>query len=219
MTEAQKKTGIKPQRSNTSIRSKIRIFKTSNRILLTFLVILNLVMTITLGVWIYSFYDNQFQTGKGLQDRILSIESNLEKGDDSLQEIVEDIDVHLDLLDNEVRKLWDLSNKRNKNSILEIENYLDQVKETVSSIHKSLNTNSAKLRTKELEIKSLNKSLRELKTSFVKFSSSNPQDKFFIRLKDIEGSIDAINGSRIQMNKRLINLSERIDKIELENLN
>jgi chromosome segregation ATPase len=219
MTEAQKKTGIKAQRSNTSIRSKMRIFKTSNRILLTFLVILNLVMTIILGVWIYSFYDNQFQTGKGLQDRILSIESNLEKGDDSLQEIVEDIDVHLDLLDNEVRKLWDLSNKRNRNSILEIQNYLDQVKETVSSIRKSLNTNSAKLRTKELEIKSLNKSLRELKTSFVKFSSSNPQDKFFIRLKDIEGSIDAINGSRIQMNKRLINLSERIDKIELENLN
>jgi chromosome segregation ATPase len=219
MTEAQKKTGIKPQRSNTSIRSKIRIFKTSNRILLTFLVILNLVMTITLGVWIYSFYDNQFQTGKGLQDRILSIESNLKEGDDSLQEIIEDIDVHLDLLDNEVRKLWDLSNKRNRNSILEIQNYLDQVKETVSSIRKSLNTNSAKLRTKELEIKSLNKSLRELKTSFVKFSSSNPQDKFFIRLKDIEGSIDAINGSRIQMNKRLINLSERIDKIELENLN
>ena len=219
MTEAQKKTGIKPQRSNTSIRSKIRIFKTSNRILLTFLVILNLLMTIILGVWIYSFYDNQFQTGKGLQDRILSIESNLEKGDDSLQEIVEDIDVHLDLIDHEVRKLWDISNKRNKNSILEIQNYLDQVKETVSSIHKSLNTNSAKLRTKELEIKSLNKSLRELKTSFVKFSSSNPQDKFFIRLKDIEGSIDAINGSRIQMNKRLINLSERIDKIELENLN
>jgi len=219
MTEAQKKTGIKAQRSNTSIRSKMRIFKTSNRILLTFLVILNLLMTIILGVWIYSFYDNQFQTGKGLQDRILSIESNLEKGDDSLQEIVEDIDVHLDLLDNEVRKLWDLSNKRNRNSILEIQNYLDQVKETVSSIRKSLNTNSAKLRTKELEIKSLNKSLRELKTSFVKFSSSNPQDKFFIRLKDIEGSIDAINGSRIQMNKRLINLSERIDKIELENLN
>ena len=219
MTEAQKKTGIKAQRSNTSIRSKMRIFKTSNRILLTFLVILNLLMTIILGVWIYSFYDNQFQTGKGLQDRILSIESNLEKGDDSLQEIVEDIDVHLDLLDNEVRKLWDLSNKRNRNSILEIQNYLDQVKETVSSIRKSLNTNSAKLRTKELEIKSLNKSLRELKTSFVKFSSSNPQDKFFIRLKDIEGSIDAINGSRIQMNKRLINLSERINKIELENLN
>jgi len=219
MTEAQKKTGIKAQRSNTSIRSKMRIFKTSNRILLTFLVILNLLMTIILGVWIYSFYDNQFQTGKGLQDRILSIESNLEKGDDSLQEIVEDIDVHLDLLDNEVRKLWDLSNKRNRNSILEIQNYLDQVKETVSSIRKSLNTNSAKLRTKELEIKSLNKSLRELKTSFVKFSSSNPQDKFFIRLKDIEGSIDAINGSRIQMNKRLINLSERVDKIELENLN
>lgn len=219
MTEAQKKTGIKAQRSNTSIRSKMRIFKTSNRILLTFLVILNLLMTIILGVWIYSFYDNQFQTGKGLQDRILSIESNLEKGDDSLQEIVEDIDIHLDLLDNEVRKLWDLSNKRNRNSILEIQNYLDQVKETVSSIRKSLNTNSAKLRTKELEIKSLNKSLRELKTSFVKFSSSNPQDKFFIRLKDIEGSIDAINGSRIQMNKRLINLSERVDKIELENLN
>ena len=124
MTEAQKKTGIKAQRSNTSIRSKMRIFKTSNRILLTFLVILNLLMTIILGVWIYSFYDNQFQTGKGLQDRILSIESNLEKGDDSLQEIVEDIDVHLDLLDNEVRKLWDLSNKRNRNSILEIQNYL-----------------------------------------------------------------------------------------------
>ena len=213
------KTGIKPQRSSVAQDPKARNLKTDNRLILSFMIVLNLVLTSILGVWVYSFSDNQFQAGKGILEKTILLEEKVNQAGSNLDESLEDYKMRFDNIDKEVRKLWDLSNKKNKNSIISLKGKMNESQEDLTKLTKKLDTIGAKFRAQNLEAKGLKNSLRVLQLEFEKINSSLSQQSLEDRINELESSVKAIDSSRTKINGFILKLRSRIDKIERENSN
>ena len=63
-----------------------------------------------------------------------------------------DISSSIQFLDKEVRKLWDLSNKRNKVNITKLTTASEELKKSINEISKLLDTNRNIIKTNETKI-------------------------------------------------------------------
>ena len=216
MSNESNNIGIKAERTKDPQALRKRTIKTSNKMIVTFMVFINFILTVFLAIWIYSFSDNQFQAGKGLIEKISLIENQMKEERLFFKDNFKNIDVHLNLIDKEVRKLWDLSNKKNKTSIALIKNQIEIVNKGILEFEDILNGLSAKFRTRDLEAKGFNKSINNLKKNFNKLSSDLSKESNNKRIDSLEASIKAIDGFRVKINKGLFDIRTRMDEVELD---
>ena len=149
-----------------------------------------------------------------INERLLLIEDQLSIVDETNNDSLTDISSSIQFLDKEIRKLWDLSNKRNKVNIqnltsqtAEIESLLiklrrykrNQVK--LASIEQSLNTNIAKTRDLELSADEL---------AAYKLSLSNIDTQLIL----LEDSVQALNNYKNQLNQVILEIQTEITIIQ-----
>lgn len=209
-----KKTGIKPQRSKGAAEFSQRSIKVSGRMMMTYLVVLNLVVSLFLVFWIYSFSDNQTETGQNLIDKINIFETQLLNDSLSLKQNNEESQTKFKTIDKEIRKLWDLSNKKNKLAIVGLTENLNSMKESLDSVEKNLLAIQAKNRTRNLELKGLLNALDEINIKLAKLSSTQDITAIESQISDIELSIESIDSYRVQINNKFLELQSKIDRIQ-----
>ena len=191
--------------------------KRSNKggLLVGFIYVAAFMSILFLAIW-QTFESESNKASIALVDERLSlIEEQINVADEINNDSITDISSSIQFLDKEVRKLWDLSNKRNKVNIQkltkqnsEIEDLLYRLQKDIkksendiNQIKKSINSNLAqlnKLKLTEDEIKSVQFSLKNIDTQLIL----------------LEDSVQALNNYKNQLNQAILEIQTDISKIK-----
>ena len=113
------------------------------------------------------------------------------------------------LLNSEVRKLWDLSNKRNKKNIALLENQVNEITQVIN-----LNSKDFELINNNLE--KLNASMFDLQGRIAKLSSLELKAGIYDqKFNDLNDAINSIDAYRLQINQRLLEIDQQLNSSNL----
>ncbi len=193
--------------------------KQSGGLFLGFIFVLILSSILALALWINQISETNNETIKGYEERIGILEEQLSIVDSVNTDSMTGIASQLQFLDKEIRKLWDLSNKRNKVQIQEITKQVGVINKSIKLIEDTTgklslsNSNDIKVLTNKLssieaENKSIDKIYKDLKSLNTDFLL-------------LEESIQAFDNYRKQNNEYIIQLQNKIRLLEnnYQNLN
>ena len=91
--------------------------KNSSGLFLGVVFVLLLCGILVLSLWVSEMSRSANQINELVESRLAILEEQLQLADSTSTEFLSDINTQLQFLDKEIRKLWDLSNKRNKANI------------------------------------------------------------------------------------------------------
>ena len=144
-----------------------------------------------------------------INSRLIDIEESFQSQSNFAEERVGSILQDIKLLNSEVRKLWDLSNKRNKKNIALLENQVNEITEVTNS-----NLKDFELITGKLE--KLNESMFELQGRIAKLSSLELNAGIYDqKFNNLNEAINAIDAYRLQINQRLLEIDRQLNSSNL----
>ncbi len=193
--------------------------KQSGGLFLGFIFVLILSSILALALWINQISETNNKTIKGYEERIGILEEQLSIVDSVNTDSMTGIASQLQFLDKEIRKLWDLSNKRNKVQIQEITKQVDVINKSIKLIEDT--TGKLSLSNSD-DIKDLTNKLSSIE------ADNKSIDKIYKDLKSLntdflllEESIQAFDNYRKQNNEYIIQLQNKIRLLEnnSQNLN
>ena len=191
--------------------------KRSNKggLLVGFIYVAAFMSILFLAIWQTFESESNKATIALVDERLSLIEEQINVADEINNDSITDISSSIQFLDKEVRKLWDLSNKRNKVNIQkltkqnsEIEDLLSRLEKDIkksendiNQIKKSIDSNLAQLNRLKLtedEIKSVQFSLKNIDTQLIL----------------LEDSVQALNNYKNQLNQAILEIQTDISKIK-----
>ena len=184
-------------------------------LLIGFIYVLTFLSILFLIIWQTFESESNKANEQLINERLLLIEDQLSIVDETNNDSLTDISSSIQFLDKEIRKLWDLSNKRNKvniqnltSQIAEIESLLIRIEEDIktnqvklASIEQSLNTNITKVRDLELSADEL---------AAYKLNLSNIDTQLIL----LEDSVQALNNYKNQLNQVILEIQTEITIIQ-----
>ena len=184
-------------------------------LLIGFIYVLTFLSILFLIIWQTFESESNKASEQLINERLLLIEDQLSIVDETNNDSLTNISSSIQFLDKEIRKLWDLSNKRNKVNIqnltsqtAEIESLLIRIEEDIkrnqvklASIEQSLNTNIAKTRDLELSADEL---------AAYKLNLSNIDTQLIL----LEDSVQALNNYKNQLNQVILEIQTEITIIQ-----
>ena len=181
-----------------------------------FIYVLAFMSILFLGIW-QTFESESNSASLTLVDERLSlIEEQINIVDETNNDSMTDITSSIQFLDKEVRKLWDLSNKRNKVNIQKLTAQTEKIDKLLTGLQKSITNNqdSIYLLKENIDLnisklESLQLSTRELN---VLKASINNLDTQLILLDD---SVQALNNYKNQLNQVILEIQTDISSIQL----
>ena len=96
------------------------INKSSSGLFLGVVFVLLLIGILALSLWVSELSKDSSNVNSKVESRLSVLEEQLQLADSTSTEFLSDINSQLQFLDKEIRKLWDLSNKRNKANITKL---------------------------------------------------------------------------------------------------
>ena len=155
--------------------------------------------------WFYNGLSLQQNNLNQINSRLIDIEESFQSQSNFAEERVGSILQDIKLLNSEVRKLWDLSNKRNKKNIALLENQVNEITEVTNS-----NLKDFELITGKLE--KLNESMFELQGRIAKLSSLELNAGIYDqKFNNLNEAIKAIDAYRLQINQRLLEIDRQLN--------
>ena len=147
------------------------------------------------------------------------MEENIYAQSNKVDELIETNSQDLKFINKEIRKLWDLSNKRNRKNISQNLNAIEAIEEKIDLIEKEYKTISAKQRSLNLKLSKLEKMQENLNQSIEGFDPSVQDDNFEDRLIDLEEATESIDFYRTQVNQSILSIKQKLNELELEIIN
>ena len=191
--------------------------KRSNKggLLVGFIYVAAFMSILFLAIWQTFESESNKATIALVDERLSLIEEQINVADEINNDSMTDISSSIQFLDKEVRKLWDLSNKRNKVNIQKLTKQNSEIEDLVYRLQKdikksendinqiknSINSNLAqlnKLKLTEDEIKSVQFSLKNIDTQLIL----------------LEDSVQALNNYKNQLNQAILEIQTDISKIK-----
>ena len=207
---------IKPVRSEALDNRKKRNIGGSSLLFISLLGLINLGGLVILGLWFFNASGYQQETGQSFVQRISFLEEEISSMKAVNEESIDSLEEQTKFIDKEIRKLWDLSNKRNRKNIDSLTIQLTEVKTSFEKIFKSNNSILAKQRARALEIAKLEKVQADLKIKLTNLNALSESSDISEKLKSQEDAIAAFDAYRKQVNRALLELEEKLDKLQLK---
>tara|TARA_B100000767_G_scaffold95835_1_gene92164 strand:- start:643 stop:1275 length:633 start_codon:yes stop_codon:yes gene_type:complete len=187
-----------------------------------FLYVLVFMSILSLGIW-QSYESKSIQESfKLLDERMIVIEEQINIADETNNDSLSDISSSIQFLDKEVRKLWDLSNKRNKANITKLIASTKDLENSIKSINSLLDTSSKAIRDNREIITANIDSLDSLKFSESELADIQSRlQTIGTQLILIDDSVQALNNYKKQLNQTIAEIQTEItamtqETIELE---
>ena len=159
--------------------------------------------------WFYTGLKQQQNNLNQINTRLIDIEESFQSQSNFAEERVGSILQDIKLLNSEVRKLWDLSNKRNKKNIALLENQ-------VNEITQAINLNSKDFELINNNLKKLNTSMFDLQGRIAKLSSLELKAGIYDqKFNDLNDAINSIDAYRLQINQRLLEIDQQLNSSNL----
>ena len=207
---------IKPVRSEAVSNRGQRRVKGGSMLFSSTITIVNTIGIVLLGLWFFNTSGSQQQAGKSFIERISMLENSISIQSIKVDDLTETNSQDLKFINKEIRKLWDLSNKKNRKSISQNLNSIESIEETLSILDREYKTLSAKQRSLNLELAKLEKMQEKLSESLDIESSSSEDEDIEVRLADLEEATKSMDLYRTQVNQSLLSLKEKLNDLELE---
>ena len=183
----------------------------SGGLFLGFVFVLMLSSILALALWVNQISSANDYNITGYEERISLLEEQLSIVDSVNTDSMTGIASQLQFLDKEIRKLWDLSNKRNKVKIQETETVVIDLKNrfqilqnTATELEKLANLNGASIQNQSKRVQTIessNKSLPQLRKDIQSLNTD---------ILLMEESLQAFNNYRKQNNAVILQLQNEI---------
>ena len=180
------------------------ITKSSGGLFLGIVFVLLLIGILALSLWVNELSNASSKVNTKVESRLLILEEQLQLADSTSTEFLSDINSQLQFLDKEIRKLWDLSNKRNKVNITKITEdlgrysiALKEIAMTQTNDQKNINTiknQSQKIQDRIEEVAKINQDNTAIQNQIAELNRS---------ILLIEENIQAFDAYRRQNNELL----------------
>ena len=207
---------IKPVRSEAVSNRGQRRVKGGSMLFSSTITIVNTIGIVLLGLWFFNTSGSQQQAGKSFIERISMLEENISIQSSKVDDLIETNSQDLKFINKEIRKLWDLSNKKNRKSIAQNLNSIESIEETLGALDKEYKTLSAKQRSLNLELAKLEKMQEKLSESLDIQSPFPEGEDLEDRLADLEEATKSMDLYRTQVNQSILSLKEKLNDLELE---
>ena len=195
---------IRPDKTSPTYLKKTK----SGGLFVGFLYVLLFMSIFSLGIW-QSFESSSTEAKiKTNEDRLAIIEEQMNIADEVNNDSLTDISSSIQFLDKEIRKLWDLSNKRNKVNIskllattAEIEASITQINESLDKYKIDLSSNTKKIDKLEPSLSNINDIQLTLKT-------------IETQLILVDDSVQALNNYKKQLNQSILEIQTEISALK-----
>ena len=202
---------------SASKEEKGMVNKNSSGLFLGVVFVLLLCGILALSLWVSEMSRSSNEINELVESRLSILEEQLQLADSTSTEFLTDINTQLQFLDKEIRKLWDLSNKRNKANISKLT--LDMSKQS-----KLLKDIAATETNDQKNIKSIDSQLKKLgmaAKSLTQLNKSNSMTEAKIielnkNLLLLEETVQAFDSYRKQNNELMQELQLKISTINPE---
>ena len=184
-------------------------------LLVGFIYVIAFMSILLLAIWQTFESENNKSEMQLVDDRLSLIEEQINIVDETNNDSMTDITSSIQFLDKEVRKLWDLSNKRNKVNIQNLTKETDQIQELLNTIKLDIKENQTNLLSLQNDILINISKIDELK------SSSDDLQKLARNLNNIntqlillDDSVQALNNYKNQLNQVILEIQTQISFIQ-----
>ena len=200
---------IRPDKTSPAYLKKTK----SGGLFVGFLYVLLFMSILGLGIW--QSFESSY-TGAKIQtneDRLAIIEEQMNIADEVNNDSLTDISSSIQFLDKEVRKLWDLSNKRNKVNISKLLASTAEIEASIAQINESLDTYKIDLSSNTKKIDKLEPSLNNINDIQLTLKTMETQ------LILVDDSVQALNNYKKQLNQSILEIQTEISALkQLEQL-
>ena len=184
-------------------------------LLVGFIYVLAFMSILFLGIWQTFESENNKSSMQLVDERLSLIEEQINIVDETNNDSMTDITSSIQFLDKEIRKLWDLSNKRNKVNIEKLTDQTNKINELLISLETDVRDNQITLETAKTDISNNSIEIEELGLSnedliSLKLSLSNIDTQLIL----LDDSVQALNNYKNQLNQVILEIQTQISNIE-----
>ena len=184
-----------------------------------FIYVVAFMSILLLGIWQTFESENNKSTLTSIDERISLIEEQINIVDETNNDSMTDITSSIQFLDKEIRKLWDLSNKRNKVDIKKLTEQLSSLDKLFIKLQKDVAANQLNLDSMKKnidlnlsKIDELGLSAEDLQSLRLSLSNINTQ------LMLLDDSVQALNNYKNQLNQVILEIQTQISSIQNESI-
>ena len=184
-------------------------------LLIGFIYVVAFMSILFLAIWQTFESENNKSSMQLVDERLSLIEEQINIVDETNNDSMTDITSSIQFLDKEIRKLWDLSNKRNKVNIEKLIDQANKINELLISLETDVKDNQITIETAKTNISNNSIKINELDLSnedliSLKLSLSNIDTQLIL----LDDSVQALNNYKNQLNKVILEIQTQISNME-----
>ena len=171
-----------------------------------------------LSIWVTEISKSSEKVNSKFESRLTILEEQLQLADSTSTEFLTDINSQLQFLDKEIRKLWDLSNKRNKVNISKLTKEIEKHSTAIRKVALTQTNDQKNI----INIKNQSQKLLDSVGELTQLSQDNLEvqnkiDELSKSFLLLEETVQAFDAYRRQNNEMLQEIQLEISSINTQN--
>ena len=184
-------------------------------LLVGFIYVIAFMSILFLAIWQTFESENNKSSMNLIDERLSLIEEQINIVDETNNDSMTDITSSIQFLDKEIRKLWDLSNKRNKVDIQKLTDQTTEIEKLLLVIKSDIENNQKNLLSVQEDVGNNIEKIQDLGLSSedlaaLKFSLSNIDTQLIL----LDDSVQALNNYRNQLNQVILEIQTQISSVQ-----
>ena len=184
-------------------------------LLIGFIYVIAFMSILFLAIWQTFESENNKSSMKLVDERLSHIEEQINIVDETNNDSMTDITSSIQFLDKEIRKLWDLSNKRNKVDIQKLTEQTNEIENLLLTIRNDIEINQKNLLSTQDSVSKNIKKIDDLGLSSedlisLKLSLNNIDTQLIL----LDDSVQALNNYRNQLNQVILEIQTQISSVQ-----
>ena len=192
--------------------------KNSSGLFLGVVFVLLLCGILVLSLWVSEMSRSSNQINELVESRLAILEEQLQLADSTSTEFLSDINTQLQFLDKEIRKLWDLSNKRNKANISKLTLDMSKQSKLLKDIAITQTNDQKNIQKIDAQLKQLDQAAKKI--AQLNQSNSTTEAKLLELNRNLlllEETVQAFDSYRKQNNELMQELQLQVSSINTVN--
>lgn len=184
-------------------------------LLIGFIYVIAFMSILFLAIWQTFESENNKSSMKLVDERLSLIEEQINIVDETNNDSMTDITSSIQFLDKEIRKLWDLSNKKNKVDIQKLTEQTNEIENLLLTIRNDIEINQKNLLSTQDSVSKNIKKIDDLGLSSedlisLKLSLNNIDTQLIL----LDDSVQALNNYRNQLNQVILEIQTQISSVQ-----
>ncbi len=180
-----------------------------------------LVFMSILFLWIWQTFESEDnKSSMNLMDeRLAIIEEQINIVDETNNDTITDISSSIQFLDKEIRKLWDLSNKRNKVNIQKLSEQTIKIEQLLKSLEDEVSNNQSTITNMRDSIDQNISNIQELgisadDLSIIRLNLSSIDTQLML----LDDTVQALNSYKNQLNQTILEIQTQINTTQSQRI-